>query len=450
MKRILFLAYHFPPIGGAGVQRNAKFARHLPEFDYEAVVITGPGRSGDRWTPTDDTLTEDIPAGTEVHRLAGPEPERSAGWKERAERFFALETPWLEWWNEGVLGVAGQLSSRVDAVYASLVPYETATTASRVSRLLGKPWIADLQDPWALDEMMVYPTELQRQIGIRHMRRALGAADAIVMNTPESRDRVLKRFPELRSKPVVSIPNGFDRADFEFAPPPRTDGAFRIVHTGYLHTELGRRHQRAAQLRRFLGGVTNDVDILTRSHIYLLDAVEDLIAERPELRSQIEIHLAGVLSDADRDVSGRSEIVRMLGYLPHRETIALMKTADLLFLPMQNLPAGRRVGIIPGKTYEYLASGNPILAAIPDGDVRELLIDVGNAFICRPDDVEAMRRIVLDQVERKRSGVAPPAQNPGVVERYERRRLTEELAGVFDEVAAKRLPGHVPSGTLAD
>ena len=117
----------------------------------------------------------------------------------------------------------------------------------------------------------------------------------------------------------------------------------------------------------------NDVDIYTRSHVYLLEAVERLRATDPELAASIEIHLAGVLTDSDREIASACLDVQLHGYVTHAESIELMRTADLLFLPMQNLPAGTRATIVPGKTYEYLASGTPILAAVPDGDARDIL-----------------------------------------------------------------------------
>ena len=52
-----------------------------------------------------------------------------------------------------------------------------------------------------------------------------------------------------------------------------------------------------------------------------------------------------------------------------------MRSADLLFLPMHDVPPGSRVGIVPGKTYEYLAWETPILAAVPDGDIAEILTE---------------------------------------------------------------------------
>jgi glycosyltransferase involved in cell wall biosynthesis len=435
VRSVLFLAYHFPPIGGAGVQRNLKFVRYLPDFGYESTVVTGPGPSADRWTPVDTTMGEEVPEGTTIHRL--PELEGQVGrWRSRAERWLGIETAWSHWWTPEAVRISRDFR-QADIVYASLVPYESARAAAAIARELGKPLVIDLQDPWALDEMWVYPSELHRRLDLVRMRRALTAADAIVMNTPDSRARVLERFPELRSKLVVSIPNGFDSADFADDPPPARRGSiFRIVHTGYLHTELGQKHRRTARLKRVLGGATAGVDILTRSHVYLLEAIKSVIEEKPELESAIELHLAGVLTDSDRSAAGGHSVVRMRGYLSHPETVALMRSADLLFLPMHNLPPGRRAGIVPGKTYEYLASGRPILAAVPDGDARDLLEEAGSAFVCRPDDVDAMALIIAGQLERWEVGAAGPAPRQEVLARFERRHLARELAAVFDQLSA--------------
>jgi glycosyltransferase involved in cell wall biosynthesis len=429
MRRILFVAYHFPPVGGAGVQRNAKFARYLPEFGYESLVVTGAGTASGRWTPSDRTLNADVPAGTEVRRLPGPEPTGSSGWRGRSERWLGVRTPWQRWLIDGIVAAGREAADEFDLIYAGMAPYESAEAAARLARELGKPWVADLQDPWALDEMWIYPTRLHHRREIARMRRLLATADAIVMNTPESARRVRDRFPELRLKTIVTIPNGFDSADFEGPEPERTDGAFRIVHTGYLHTELGRHHRRAALARRLLGGANGQVDILTRSHVFLLEAIEQLA---PDMRDEIEVHLAGVLSDDDRETGGRSSAVRMLGYVPHAESVALLRSADLLFLPLHNLPEGVRLCIVPGKTYEYLASGRPILGAVPDGDARDLLERAGGAFVCRPPDSEAMARLIEAEVERRRAGVPSRPDRSEVLPAFERRHLTERLAGVFD------------------
>jgi glycosyltransferase involved in cell wall biosynthesis len=322
----------------------------------------------------------------------------------------------------------------VDAIVASMSPYTSADAAAELARELDKPWIAGLRDPWALDEMTIYPSRVHRRSELERMRRRLGTAAAIVTTTPEASRRIRATFPELADRPIVSIPNGFDPADFAAPPPPRDGSAFRIVHTGYLHTDLGRQQLSQPLLRRLLGGGTEGVNILSRSHVYLLQAVERLVARHPSLGSRIEILLAGVLSASDREVAERSPFVRTLGYLSHPDTIRLMRSADLLFLPMQNLPPGRRSATVPGKTYEYLASQRPILAAVPEGDARDLLLQAGTAHVCVPDDVEAMVKAI--EVELERSGTdSPQPQVPHtMLEKFERVALAAEYAAVIDAV----------------
>jgi glycosyltransferase involved in cell wall biosynthesis len=438
--RILLLAYYFPPLGGAGGQRNAKVARYLPELGYELTVVTGPGSPDYRWTPIDDDLTGKVAAGVGVHRLRSPEPPRSDGWRFRGERWLGLRSPWERWWYEGAVQLGREVGTEADVIYASLNPYPTARAARALGRELGKPLVVDLEDPWAFDEMMIYPTAVHRRLELARMRRALAPAAAVVMNTPEAAKRVSVRFPEVRRKPVVSIPNGFDSEDFGEPPAERADGKFRIVHTGSLHTDLGRRHRQFARLRRALGGAVRGVELLTRSHVYLLEAVEALIEEEPELASTIEIHLAGSLTGADTEVLQRSSVVRAHGFLPHSETVRLMQSADLLFLPLHDVPVGRRVSIVPCKTYEYLASGRPILAAVPDGDARDLLAEAGNAFLCRPADIGAMRDIIRDQLRRARAGAPVAGPDPSVLARLEPQQLMRELASLLEHVAGGRRP----------
>jgi glycosyltransferase involved in cell wall biosynthesis len=408
----------------------------LREFGWDSVVVTGAGGGGGRWTPQDGVLSRRIPDSTDVRRVDGPEPAPSGGLRGRGERWLRVESPWRRWWIDGQINT-GLGVSDVDVIYAWMSPFESAHAASALAKKLRRPWVADLGDPWALDEMMVYPTRVHRAFERREMRRQLATAEAIVMSTDEATDRLVRTFPELRGKLVVTIPNGYVSDDFSTPVPPRLDETFRIVHTGYLHTELGLR-QRRARFRRLLGGALPNVDFLTRSHVYLLQAVERLLDDEPDLRGVLEVHLAGVVSDVDRETAERSRAARLLGYLPHDRTLELVRTADLLFLPMHSLPPGRRASIVPGKTYEYLASGQPVLAAVPDGDARDILDAAGNCLLCRPDDVAGIQRAISDAVRRQRSQSEQTRPRPDVVERFEYRRLTRQLADVFDHVAPAR------------
>jgi glycosyltransferase involved in cell wall biosynthesis len=256
------------------------------------------------------------------------------------------------------------------------------------------------------------------------------------MSTAEAARQLAEVFPELADRPIVSIPNGYDAADFADEPAPRKDPAkFRIIHTGYLHTELGLQQQRGAKLRQLLGGATPGVEILTRSHVYLLRAVEQLLERDPSLRDRLELHFAGVLSEIDRELAAQSPVSVLHGYLSHADSIALMRSADLLFLPMQNLPPGRRSTTVPGKTYEYLATGRPILAAVPPGDAHDILKNVGHT-VCAPDDVAAMAKAIAAAIVRLDSGAQPPEFDWDIVHSFERRVTARRLAGLLRDVVA--------------
>ena len=434
MSRVLFLAYYFPPTGGAGTQRSATFARELVVNGHEPVVITGPGPSDSVWSPADDTLSGSAAQDVEIHRVAGPIPA-STGRAAALARRLDQPSPFERWWVDGATHVGLSVAGRdgIDAVYASMSPYESGRVAAAVAARLGVPWIADLRDPWALDEMREYPTALHRLRDLSRMRTVLGSAAAIVMNTPEAQRRLLDRFPELAGTTVVHIPNGWDAGDFATAPQRPATAGFRIVHTGSLHTRAARQGRRRALARRMLGGRA-PIDLLTRSHLFLVEAVQRVAARDPELARSLEIHLAGNLTEADRRSSGPNAVLH--GYLPHRDSVELLRSADLLFLPMQNLPRGRRATIVPGKTYEYLASGRPVLAAVPEGDARDLVSATAAAWACVPDDVDGMAAILRRELLRKREHGRRPDVRRAEIDRFERRRLGRELAELVDRVTS--------------
>ena len=158
----------------------------------------------------------------------------------------------------------------------------------------------------------------------------------------------------------------------------------------------------------------------------------------------IALDLAGVVSPEDPQAAADLEFVRFLGYLPHTQSVALIRSADLLFLPMHKIRSGARAGIVPGKTFEYLATGKPILAAVPEGDARDLVQAAGTGLVCEPDDVTAMVRIIRAEIARWESGEPAPAVDDAYVRRFERKALTGEVAEVLRRAVRERACGGAP------
>jgi glycosyltransferase involved in cell wall biosynthesis len=441
VRRVLYLTHHFPPVGGVGGLRPAHLTRYFVEYGYEPVVVTGTGHASGRWVPRDDSLEFTLPAGIRIHRPDGAEPPMHAD-SDRAARWLSRDSVWARWWVEAGFetAVGAARETDIDLIYAAAQPYPTLELGRRLSAHLEKPWLADLGDPWALDEMTVWPSRVHRRLEERKMERVLRSAGLVAMSTPEAAARTAARFPTLAPS-IRTIAWGFEPDAFAGPRPGRSDGALRIVHTGHLHTELGRRYERFSGLRRVLGGRDPDVNVLGRSHVYLLEAIDRVLREQPEL--EIELHLAGVLSADDLAVGDSRVTIRPYGHLTHREAVALMRSADLLFLPMHALPEGRRATIIPGKTYEYLAAEPPILAAIPEGDARDILEAAGGATICSPTDVDALAQAIRRHAaDERRTSVRRDAD---VVERFAYRAVAAELADMFDEILGP--PADGPTAT---
>ena len=281
-------------------------------------------------------------------------------------------------------------------------PTSRPKSARRVAALLAVPWVADLRDPWALDEMQVFPTRLHRALERRHMRAALRSAAHVIVNTPEAAREIAHCMPELADK-VSAITNGFDQDDFSVPPPSIDADVFRIVFTGGAwNLHIGSRQRRLRLVRRVLGGGIKDVDLLSRSAMFLTEATERLLERRPDLRQFVRVEIAGSGSAEDseefRSFGGVNH-----GYLDHAHAVELIRSADLLFLGMQDLGPGQRANTVPGKAYEYIASGRPILAAVPPGDARDLLSSLSNAVLCWPTDVTAIEHAIERLADQKRA-----------------------------------------------
>ena len=102
---------------------------------------------------------------------------------------------------------------------------------------------------------------------------------------------------------------------------------------------------------------------------------------------------------------------------------------------MQDLPDGVRAGLVPSKTYEYMASGTRILAAVPDGDARDVLLAVGTATVCRPADVECLTNALRERVREWQGGGRELDPDPQVLAQFEYRRLAERMAALIRDIA---------------
>jgi glycosyltransferase involved in cell wall biosynthesis len=260
------------------------------------------------------------------------------------------------------------------------------------------------------------------------------------MNTKESTISLKKAFPLFNNKKVITITNGFDEYNFSDKVDTEIDSNFKIVHSGSLWSELGLKYTRKRWFYKISKGSRSQVDILGRSPIVLFLAMQKWFSQCPDVKKDVKIIFVGNMTESDNLLIKNSSIfenVILKGYLPHTENIKILRTADLLFLPMHNLPLEERSTTMPGKTYEYMASGRPILAAVPNGDAKDILSKSGTSFICSPDDIEGMIKImskVYNSWKNKKNTIHP---NWEYIHQFERKVQVKQLAQEFNKLNMK-------------
>lgn len=422
--RVLLLAYYFPPDGGPGAQRPISFARHLPAHGVQCTVLTrtAPVQRG-MFDPADAAALAKVAPHCQIVRAepAATLPAVLAGLARAGDAAIAAERP--------------------DLVLATMSPFELWPVAAGLGARHRLPVVFDLRDPWALDGVVDYRSAWHWRRELAEMRRMLRAADGVVANTPECRQLFLQAEPALDPARVTVVTNGWDRDDFP-APLPRVEPGpeLRLLHGGsFLCSDL---YVNERPLRRLLGWLRHAPEPLWRSGrtpLHLLRAMRLLRDRGSPTGAALRFCAMGQADEPlQRCVreSGVADAVELTGYRPHAQVVDALRHADALFLTLHGLPPGHRSRIVPGKTYEYLAAGRPILAALPEGDARDFVAASPRTFVVDPCDDAAIAERLVELHVRSQAGEFREPGFASTVATFERRALAGALATFLRQVSA--------------
>lgn len=428
-KRLAYLSYFFPPIGGAGVQRSLKFARYLPESGWVPHVITV--RDAGYWM-MDPTLLEELPPEVEVIRTpaapwagirrrasrrsapqgSGPQgsARRSEAWQlrlRRIARWFLLPDPYAPW-IPGATAAARRVLDDGGILLTTSSPDSAHIAGLRIARP-GVGWVADFRDPWVRRMSYAPATPLHDWLQRRMERRVVERANRIVVTSDATREDFLRRYPALDPGKIAVVANGYDEADFP-ARIPEPDADFLILHPGQLNPE--------------------------RSIDPFLDGLERFFRARPDAESRTRVEFIGARYDSHERAAasrGFAARIRFRDPLPHREIVRELHRARVLLLVEQESDRGGL--ILPGKTFELVRAGRPVLAVVPRGAAWNLVTGLRAGIAATPSDPAGIAEGLAELFERYLQGLLEPICRPGEgIERYERRRLAADLARILDEV----------------
>lgn len=410
MKRVLMIAFHFPPVAmGSGHLRTLGFVRYLPARGWEPTVLSANAAAFPR---VDAENLKLIPDDCRVHRAFALDVRRHLSIRGKYPGFLAQPDGWASWWPAAVAqGLQLIHRHQISAIWSTYPIMTAHCIAHTLSRMTGLPWVADFRDP------VVNSVEAGNRFSVssqkRWEQRVLAHATRAAFTTPGAMRGYAEQYPQaFLDGRLVVIPNGYDETTFSDLPvtvdrQPRR--ALRLVHSGILYPE-------------------------GRNPLPFFNALADLKAAGALSEEDVAIVLRASGSEAMyTEEIRRRGLDRMITLAPpisNREALHEQFDADALLL-FQGRQYDRQ---IPAKVYEYLRIGRPIFALVgEDGDTAALLRRAGGATLVPPDDVAAIARGLREFVQALRDERAPAA-NASVVQEYSRHHGAVLLARLLDEV----------------
>ena len=429
-RRLLLVTYAFPPIINAQAIRWLMLVRELAARGFTVDVLTtrAPAYFQD--------LLDEIPPGVTVHRTwAGP----IEGLARAAKASVRSEDDWFavrrhqgprglgrdayrllrrvadgalipdlcsEWLPFAVAsGLAILRQGGCDILVSTSEPGVDHLTAWALTRRTGLPWLADFGDPWVNQNTPAWRSSADAAVERTLARRMSGAT----VTTPQLARVYEDRYPHLR--PVRVVRQGFDADLFaRVAAGRRTGpGPLNLVYTGTLYSGFREPTPVFEALR------------LARSRG--LDVV---------------LTVAGRMDESVIDLAQRvgvADSVDFAGIVPYKHAISLQKGADVL-LHLDNADAPLQV---PGKLYEYLAAGRPVLVvrhAPADESTAAICVRTGGCGRDVPSDSVAIADALAAFDMERRSGRELSA-DPAFVEAHSFARSADELCLAIEEAIAR-------------
>ena len=422
MSKVLFIAYLFPPIANSGTQRSLKFANYLPEFGWTPIVLTVDNPDEPNLEPA---LLREVRNGTQVEkapfwsdvlackiahyfRFITSEKRVADGLGWRIRGLVSFPDSYALWYPTAVKKAVDIYKSEgFDCIYATGFPWTSFFVARKVAKITGKPYVLDYRDLWtswdsSWNNMGCFKRNAMKQVE----KMVLSRASSVITTTDSMVEELRSMLPNSQNNRVLCITNGYDPDDFSAVTlNSSSNGKIRIAYTGVWKV-----------------GYSPQI---------LYDALNILRSEHPNCFDRLEVVCAG-FAPRTTDEYCFDGTVQELGRVPHSKAIAIMKKADVLFLPVSD--GDYASGHLPGKLFEYLGAQKPIIASVPaESEVARILNRVGGAMRVDPDDMRGLAIVLVNIAQA--GGPTWGSPDPSLTACFERRNLTSQLAEVLSSVS---------------
>ncbi len=407
LPKILFIAYNFPPHGGAGVQRSLKFVKYLPEFGWQPLVVT---TTADASLVQDPSLAKDIPPQTPIIRVPGFSISRL---QTKATRYhlrraavalnILLQLPdATRFWAHQARKTVARLikEEKPQLIYTTSGPYSSHLLGLWARKQFQIPWFADFRDPWSQNLLLPYPPGYRTLNRIME-RQVLATADRIAcVSEPWLMD--LQANLGCCTEKFMVLTNGYDDTDIH-PYPPTTTTHFTLTHMGSFYRNR-RPHKVVA-------------------------AIKQLTASNRIPASKLRVLFIG--KNARQHIPSAPPFITH-DYMPHKQLDQFRQQSNAFLLILATSP--ENIGNHSGKLFEYIASNRPILGIVPPGGAAQQLIAETNTGIAISDEIDMITQAIEKLYDQWQSKCVSWDPDWDKIQQYTRRNLTAQLATAFNEM----------------
>jgi hypothetical protein len=297
------------------------------------------------------------------------------------------------------------------------MPYSAGLVGSTLRKETGIPVVLNFDDSPTCSDMHASFSSYGEYAKMRDFEDdCVRSVDAVIYVSEINMNAVRMRLSEDQRDKFHLIRCGADPSDYQNAPEAIDNGCIHIVYTGGMSGWYEFYHSSKSVVRNIYHQLQNasrhhlvKMDWSSSSPVYIGRAARDSMRDNPELRDKISVDIYGNRYPAhvvERVLTntGICESVKVYGPISNREAISKSQSADLLLIALPDRLDNTRGGRISCKTYEYLMTDRPILAAVPKGENWDYLEGKPGVFLVKPTDVEAMQSVITDIAKKKLSG----------------------------------------------
>jgi glycosyltransferase involved in cell wall biosynthesis len=163
-----------------------------------------------------------------------------------------------------------------------------------------------------------------------------------------------------------------------------------------------------------------------------MEAIKLICQTDPEFATQVKIEFVGNVNSAFKSyVQSDSHlllITEFINPLPHDKLVNLYGSTDLQLLVLAHTAIAP--GNLPGKFFEYLASGKPILGIGPvQGDAAQILQQISAGVIRDRIDLEGIKSALVKYYLEWKHGKNSTSDS---IQAYSRKYLTTKLISILE------------------